>query len=196
MSAFRKHRHSPSHRGDRALAGLGQIPTQPPAWPIAYPSLEQAAAIALATKATQDDVKTIAWLKSLVLQQPYASFLWRCLARFEPAWLIHQAHHIEYKALGGIAALPESQRVAYIAAEAPWPAEVPTVLTRAFWKKLPQSEARRLRSLMYPTDQPLFAYQIGNEYAPDDPFGCETLCLFPAGKLTYQRQQRGQLWQQ
>ena len=49
---------------------------------------------------------------------------------------------------------------------------------------------------MYPTDQALFVYQVGNEYAPDDPFGCETLSLTPAGKLIYQRQQRGQIWQQ
>ncbi|NEQ46061.1 MAG: hypothetical protein F6K00_21980 [Leptolyngbya sp. SIOISBB] len=49
---------------------------------------------------------------------------------------------------------------------------------------------------MYPTDQALFVYQIGNEYAPDDPFGCETLSLTPVGKLIYQRQQRGQIWQQ
>ncbi|MEL6400952.1 MAG: hypothetical protein AAFR26_18080 [Cyanobacteria bacterium J06626_4] len=186
----------PPLRSDRALACLGQISTQPPAWPIGYPSLEQAAAIALATKATPADVKTIAWLKSLVLQRPYAHFLWVHLARLDPAWLIQQVHHIKHKMLGVIAALPESQRAVYIAVKAPWPPEMPTVLTRAFWRKLPVAEAQRLRSLMYPADQLVFVYQIGNEYAPDDPFGCETLSLTPAGRLTYQRQQRGQVWQQ
>lgn len=186
----------PPLRSDRALASLGQIPTAPPAWHIGYPSLEQAAAIALATKVTPDDENTLAWLKSLVVQRPYANFLWAHLARLDPAWLIQQAHHIEHKMLGVIAALPPADRATYIAAKAPWPSEVPTVLTRAFWRTLPTGEVQRLRSLMYPTDQPLFVYQIGKEYAPDDPFGCETLSLFPAGRLTYQCQHRGQTWQQ
>ena len=186
----------PPLRSDRALACLGQIPTQPPAWPIGYPSLEQAAAIALATKATPNDENTLAWLKSLVLQRQYADFLWVHLARLDPAWLMQQAHHIGHKALGVIAALLPTHRAAYIAAKAPWPPEAPTVLTRAFWQKVPKAEAQQLRSLMYPADQLVFVYQIGNEYAPDDPFGCETLSLTPAGRLTYQRQQRGQAWQQ
>lgn len=186
----------PPLRSDRALSCLGQIPAQPPAWEIGYPSLEQAAAIALAAKATPEDDKTIEWLKSLVLQRSYADFLWVHLARLAPEWLLQQVHHIEHKVLGVIAALPESQRAAYIVAKAPWPPEAPTVLTRAFWKKLPESEAQRLRSLMYPADQPLFVYQIGNEYAPDDPFGRETLSLTTEGKLTYERQHRGQVWQQ
>ncbi|MEO1148037.1 MAG: hypothetical protein AAFY26_20840 [Cyanobacteria bacterium J06638_22] len=185
----------PPLRSDRALACLGQIPAQLPAWDIGYPSLEQAAAIALAANATPEDARTIAWLKSLVLQRSYADFLWIHLARLDPEWLMKQAHHIGHNVLGVIAALPESQRAAYIAAKAPWPPEVPTVLTRAFWKKLPEGEAQRLRSLMYPAEQMLFVYQIGNEYAPDDPLGCETLRLTPEGKLTYERRHRGQVWQ-
>ena len=185
----------PPLQSDRALACLQPIPSQLPAWDIGHPSLEQAAAIALATKATPEDVRTIAWLKNLVLR-PYANFLWQHLARLDPAWLIQHAHQIEHKMLGVIAALPLAHRTAYIAAKAPWPPEAPTVLTRAFWQTLPEHEAQRLRSLMYPDEQPLFLYQIGNEYAPDDSFGCEILSLDPAGKLTYQRQYRGQVWQQ
>ncbi|MBE9100880.1 hypothetical protein [Vacuolonema iberomarrocanum] len=184
----------PPLRSDRALACLGQIPAQPPAWNIGYPSLEQAAAIALAANATPDDAKTIEWLKSFGLQRSYADFLWVHLARLDPDWLMQQAHHIGHNVLGVIAALPESQRAAYIAAKAPWPPEVPTVLTRALWKKLPESEAQRLRSLMYPADQPLFVYQIGNEYAPDDPVGRETLSLTTEGRLTYERRHRSQVW--
>lgn len=186
----------PPLQSDRALACLGQISTQPPAWDIGYPSLEQAAAIALATKATPDDEKTLEWLKALVLQRPYADFLWAHLARLDPTWLLRQAHHIGHQVLGVIAALPPAHRAAYIAAKAPWPPEKPTVLTRAFWQTLPTEEVQQLRSLMYPAAQPIFVYQIGNEYAPDDPFGCETLRLTPEGELTYQRQQHGQVWQQ
>ncbi|MEM8604146.1 MAG: hypothetical protein AAGF24_09970 [Cyanobacteria bacterium P01_H01_bin.121] len=52
---------------------------------------------------------------------------------------------------------------------------------------------------MYPATQPdqvVFTYQLGREYAPDDPLGLETLSLTTAGKLSYKRQQRGQVWQQ
>ncbi|MEO1211049.1 MAG: hypothetical protein AAFX78_16105 [Cyanobacteria bacterium J06638_20] len=189
----------PPVTSDRALACLEPIPTQPPAWEIGYPSLEQAAAVTLATKATSEDVNTIAWLKNLVLQRPYANSLWGHIARLDPAWVIQQAHQVDHQVLAVIAALPESQRAAYIAAKAPWPAEVPTLLTRAFWRKLPEPEANRLRSLMYPSesnDQPVFVYQMGREYAPDDPFGQETLSLTTTGKLSYERQHLGQVWQQ
>ena len=148
---------------DQVLSCLQPMPAQPPAWHIGYPSLEQAAAIALAAKATPDDDKTIEWLKSLVLRQHYADFLWVHLARLDPAWLLQQAHRIGHEMLGVIAALPQSQRAAYIEAKAPWPPEVPTVLTRAFWQILPEGEAQRLRALMYPADQTLFVYQMGNE---------------------------------
>ena len=120
----------PPLQSDLALACLGQIPTQPPAWPIGYPSLEQAAAIALATKATPNDENTLAWLKSLVLQRQYADFLWVHLARLDPAWLMQQAHHIGHKALGVIAALLPTHRAAYIAAKAPWP-PAPQMLPKA-----------------------------------------------------------------
>ncbi|MEM9008425.1 MAG: hypothetical protein AAGE59_33560 [Cyanobacteria bacterium P01_F01_bin.86] len=189
----------PPLRSDRALADLKQIPSQPPAWNIGYPSLEQAAAITLAAKATPADGKTLAWLQDLVLQRPYANFLWAHIARLDPAWLMQKAHHVEHKLLGVIAALPTSQRAAYIASKAPWPPEIPTVLTRAFWQRFPESERQRLRTLMYPAEpspQMVFVYQIGSEYAPDDPLGLETLSLTPTGKLSYERKHRGQVWQQ
>ena len=189
----------PPLRSDRALACLQPIASQPPAWNIGYSTLEQAAAIALATKATPDDGKTLEWLKDLVLQRPYANFLWSHIARLDPVWLLQQAHHVEHKVLGVIAALPALQRAAYIAAKAPWPPEVPTVLTRAFWQKLPASERHRLRALMYPSEQAnqvVFSYRIGCEQAPDDPLGLETLRLTTTGKLFYERKHRGQMWQQ
>ncbi|NEQ45999.1 MAG: hypothetical protein F6K00_21625 [Leptolyngbya sp. SIOISBB] len=67
----------PPLRSDRALACLRQIPAQPPAWNIGYPSLEQAAAIALATKATPADENTLEWLKNLVVQRPMRTFCGR-----------------------------------------------------------------------------------------------------------------------
>ncbi|NER79289.1 MAG: hypothetical protein F6K42_06835 [Leptolyngbya sp. SIO1D8] len=184
---------------DRALTCLGQIPAQPPAWNIGYQNLEQAAAITLAAKATPDDGKTLDWLKSLVLQGNYADFLWEQIARLDPAWLMQQAHHVEHKILGVIAALPESQRTAYIATKAPWPPEVPTVVTRAFWQRFSERERHRLRTLMYPseqTNQTVFVYQIGSEHAPDDPLGLETLSLTTTGRLFYERKHHGQVWQQ
>ena len=40
----------------------------------------------------------------------------------------------------------------------------------------------------------VFSYQIGSEYAPDDPIGHETVRLDLNGQLFYERQQRGQVW--
>ena len=54
----------------------------------------------------------------------------------------------------------------------------------------------RLRALMYPSDQTVFVYQMGSEYAPDDPFGLEVLSLTTVGRLLYTHQHRGQVWQQ
>ena len=189
----------PPLRSDQVLACLGKISAQPPAWNIGYPSLAQATAIALAAKATPDDEKTIEWLKNLALQGHYADFLWVHLARLDPAWLLQQAHHVGHQVLGVARQSPPAHRTAYIAAKAPWPPEVPTVLTRSFWKTLPENEAKRLRALMYPSEQPdqvLFVYQMGREQAPDDPFGLEILSLTTAGKLLYERKHQGQVWRQ
>ncbi|MEM7735278.1 MAG: hypothetical protein AAF267_05750 [Deinococcota bacterium] len=175
------------------LANLEQPPQQAPAWPIGDKDLEQSVAITLASNATQDDINTLEWLKTLSLERDYAVFLWCHLARLDSAWTVAHAQHVNHSTLAVIAALPEVDRENYIKAKAPWPEEEPSVLTKAFWKQLPPQEAARLRALMYP--EKVFVYQIGNEYASDDPVGLETLTLVSDGTLSYRRRQRGQQWQ-
>ena len=41
----------------------------------------------------------------------------------------------------------------------------------------------------------LFTYQAGSEFAPNDPFGQETLTFTADGGFTYTRRKQGQSWQ-
>jgi len=40
-----------------------------------------------------------------------------------------------------------------------------------------------------------FTYQAGSEFAPNDPFGQETLSFTAAGDFRYTRRKQGQVWQ-
>ncbi|MFT5680686.1 MAG: hypothetical protein ACI8RZ_001592 [Myxococcota bacterium] len=142
----------PDIGADRALAALHSVPLDPgvtPAWRIDHADLEQSAAVALAGHLTAEDTNTLAWLKQLVTGRPYRVFLLGAIARVDPDWLLANAALVSHRNLAVLAALPEPKRAALIAALAPWPPESPSVLTRAFWKRIPPAEATRLRSLMW-----------------------------------------------
>ena len=144
----------PDIGADRALAALHSAPLEPgqrPAWRIEVADLEQAAARALAAGATAADTHTIDWLKRLALQRPYRVFLLAPLARLDPDWLLANAALVEHRNLAALTALPAGRRAELIEALAPWPPEQPSLLTRAFWKKVPPAEAARLRALMWPS---------------------------------------------
>ncbi len=144
----------PDIGADRALAALHSAPLDadtPPAWRIEHADLEQAAAVALAAHATAADTATLSWLKQLAIDRPYRVFLLPSIARLDPDWLLSSASLVRHRDLAVLTALPQPRRAELIAALAPWPPESPSVLTRAFWSRLPAPESARLRSLMWPS---------------------------------------------
>ena len=139
---------------DRALSALHSAPLLPgqrPAWRIDVTDLEQAAARAFAACATPADANTIAWLKTLAHHPSHAPFVLSALARLDPDWLLAHPNLVSHTNLAVLAALPPERRFALIDALAPWPPEVPTVLTRLFWKRLPAAESARLRARIWKT---------------------------------------------
>ena len=139
---------------ERALAALHSMPLEAgekPAWRIQYADLQQAAAIAIAHHLTAADVHALRWVKDLVVSNVYRLFLLQHIARIDPDWVLANTALVEHRNLAVLTALPVDRRGELIAALAPWPAERPTVLTRAFWKKVPPAEAARLRSMMWPS---------------------------------------------
>jgi hypothetical protein len=138
--------------GDRALEALQSEvlePGQRPAWRLEAADLELVAARALAVGASPVDTRTIAWLKQLAIQRPYRVFLLAPLARLDPDWIVANAALVEHDNLAVLIALPVTHRADLIEALRPWPPEKPSLLTRAFWKKVPPAEASRLRSLLW-----------------------------------------------
>lgn len=142
----------PDIGADRALAALYSAPLEPgqkPAWRIEAEDLELVAARSLATGATAADTHTLAWLKRLAVERSYRVFLLAPLARLDPDWVLSHPELVEHRNLAVLTALPASRRAELIASLAPWPPEKPSLLTRAFWKKVPAAEASRLRALMW-----------------------------------------------
>ena len=142
---------------DQALAALHSAPLEPgqrPAWQIGTTDLEQAAARALAVGATAADIHTIAWVKQLATERPYRLSLLAPIARLDPDWILANTGLVGHDNHGVLAALPPGRRAEFIAALAPWPPEKPTLLSRAFWKRLPPVEAARLRALIWSESPP------------------------------------------
>ena len=133
----------------RALhpASLGQAP----AWRISHQDLGLAAAAAIARQVQPHDTVALRWLEDLAQQRAdYRPFLLAGIARVAPGWILDHAELVAHGHLAVLEALPPSLREDLIDALAPWPPEQPTVLTRAFWKRLPADEADRLRARMWP----------------------------------------------
>lgn len=135
--------HEPAFRGVR------------PAWRIAHEDLEQAAAVALAAVATARDASTVALLRALAFARPWRAYLVPTLAKLDPELVASHARELVTHAdLAVLAALdlPRAERV--IAALSPYPPEVPTVFTKAFWGRLAPEHARALRARMWPDATP------------------------------------------
>lgn len=125
-----------------------------PAWRIAYTDLEHSAGMAVASAVQPGDTVAIEWLRRMATERPWGFYVLTALARVDAEWLIARATTVVgHKNLGVIAALPRDQRTQLITALAPYPPEVPTDLTRAFWRQFPPDEAARLRALMWPEGQ-------------------------------------------
>jgi hypothetical protein len=122
-----------------------------PSWRIESDDLEHAAAMAVAAGVNARDTTAIAWLREVARERPWGGFVLPALARVDGDWLVaHAAGLVTHAHLGVLAALPPALRAPLIHALAPWPPEQPTVLTRAFWSRLPADEAERLRALRWP----------------------------------------------
>ena len=126
-----------------------------PAWRISAEDLEQAAAMAIAAGVNPGDTVAIGWLRRMAKERSWGAYALNVLARVDGDWIVVNAKGlVPHNHLGVLSALRTKLRAPFIDALAPWPPEVPALLTRAFWKKVPPAEATRLRQRMWPGEAP------------------------------------------
>lgn len=126
-----------------------------PAWRIGVEDLQLGLVQSLARVVTAADATAVAWLKAWATLHPERALdVTAALASFEGAWLVqHAALLARHDHLVLLERLPDALVDDYIRVMAPWPAEKPTFMTQAFWKRMAPERAARLRAAMWPAAQ-------------------------------------------
>lgn len=121
----------------------------PPVEPSPFPTLEKGLfrAIAHAVKAT--DQQALALLRQVATESDWGAWVLLALAKVDSDWVVaHAKTVIPHQMVSILLPLNPQQRRLVIAQLAPWPPEVLTQISPAYWRQFAPDEARELQQLM------------------------------------------------